>query len=245
MTPDPTYDQDRAPTPGLAGSLALELSGDSAALAMIVRRVDRAAGVARDRLANTLGVAEEAVGHPVHPALTDLPIGFWTSAVALDLLGGRRSRVAARRLVALGVLSAIPTALSGLHDAGDRTKALDRRTVALHAALNGAATAAFALSWRSRRRQRWLRGVALGLVGAGLASAGGALGGDLAFAVAEPPGQGARLSGPSRRTDARDHGTGDVPLDGDRSRGAAFEPEDVGGGDPADPLGGVDPATLD
>src|SRR5688500_15069594 len=28
------------------------------------------------------------LGHPVHPALTDLPIGFWTSAMAVDFLGG-------------------------------------------------------------------------------------------------------------------------------------------------------------
>lgn len=245
MTPDQTHDQHRAPTPGVAGSLALELAGDSAALPVIVHRVDRAAGVARERLANTFGVAEEAMGHPVHPALTDLPIGFWTSAVALDVLGGRGSRVAARRLVALGVLSSIPTALSGLHDAGDRTKPLDRRIVALHAALNGTATLAFALSWRARRREHWLRGVALGLVGAGLASAGGALGGDLVFSAAEPTTQGVRSSEPSSQTGTGHDGTGGIPLDGDRSGGAAFEPEDVGGGDPADPLGGVDPATLD
>ncbi len=45
------------------------------------------------------------LGHAVHPVLTDLPIGFWTSAFTLDLIGGRRSRAAAQRLVGLGVLS--------------------------------------------------------------------------------------------------------------------------------------------
>ena len=39
------------------------------------------------------------LGHAVHPVLTDLPIGFWTSAFTLDLIGGRRSRAAAQRLV--------------------------------------------------------------------------------------------------------------------------------------------------
>ena len=38
-------------------------------------------------------------------ALSDLPIGFWTSAFTLDLLGGRHSRRAATRLVAWGVLA--------------------------------------------------------------------------------------------------------------------------------------------
>src|SRR3954451_7921196 len=27
-------------------------------------------------------------GPPLHPPMTDVPIGFWTSAVVLDLLGG-------------------------------------------------------------------------------------------------------------------------------------------------------------
>lgn len=47
------------------------------------------------------------LGHPLHPVLTDLPIGFWTSAVVLDVMG-RQHRPAAQRLVALGVISAIP-----------------------------------------------------------------------------------------------------------------------------------------
>ena len=30
------------------------------------------------------------LGHPLHPMLTDLPIGCWTSAWVLDLVGGTR-----------------------------------------------------------------------------------------------------------------------------------------------------------
>src|SRR3954468_9462602 len=55
-------------------------------------------------------------GHPLHPPLTDVVIGAWTSAVALDWFGGARGREAADWLVALGVLSAIPTTASGLND---------------------------------------------------------------------------------------------------------------------------------
>ena len=29
------------------------------------------------------------LGHPLHPMLTDLPIGFWTSAFVLDIVGGK------------------------------------------------------------------------------------------------------------------------------------------------------------
>ena len=59
------------------------------------------------------------IGHPLHPILTDLPIGSWTSAFVLDLVGGRRSRKAAQSLVGLGVLAAVPTALTGLADWAD------------------------------------------------------------------------------------------------------------------------------
>ena len=43
------------------------------------------------------------LGHALHPLLTDLPIGAWTSATFLDHFGGRRSEPAARRLIGLGV----------------------------------------------------------------------------------------------------------------------------------------------
>ena len=33
------------------------------------------------------------LGHPLHPMLTDLPIGFWTSAVTLDFLAPRSGSV--------------------------------------------------------------------------------------------------------------------------------------------------------
>ena len=46
------------------------------------------------------------LGHPLHPVLTDLPIGLWTSATVLDLVGGRSARPAATRLVGLGLLAA-------------------------------------------------------------------------------------------------------------------------------------------
>src|SRR6187402_2872596 len=64
--------------------------------------------------------AHELLGHPIHPMFTDLPIGFWTSAWFLDLLPGRKSTApAARRLLGLGVLSTVPTVVSGLGDAAD------------------------------------------------------------------------------------------------------------------------------
>jgi nitrite reductase/ring-hydroxylating ferredoxin subunit/uncharacterized membrane protein len=118
------------------------------------------------------------LGHPLHPMLTDLPIGFWTSAFTLDLVGGRSTRRAATQLVAWGVVCAVPTAVSGAADWGDTTGAA-RRVGLVHAAANTTALACYAASWWARVRGRHARGVALGLVGATAATVGGYLGGHL------------------------------------------------------------------
>jgi nitrite reductase/ring-hydroxylating ferredoxin subunit/uncharacterized membrane protein len=118
------------------------------------------------------------LGHPLHPFLTDLPIGFWTSAFTLDLLGGKRTRRASTQMVAWGVLSAVPTALSGAADWGDTTGPA-RRVGLVHAAANSTALVLYAASWWSRVRGRHARGVALGLAGATAATVGGYLGGHL------------------------------------------------------------------
>jgi uncharacterized membrane protein len=122
----------------------------------------------------------DPLGHALHPVLTDLPIGFWTSASTLDLLGGRRARPAARRLVGLGVLSAVPTFLAGIAEFGTIRSPEGRRLAAAHAAANAAGTALYALSWRARR-QHPIRGAAWAAAGAGVATAAGMLGGHLAF----------------------------------------------------------------
>jgi nitrite reductase/ring-hydroxylating ferredoxin subunit/uncharacterized membrane protein len=120
------------------------------------------------------------LGHPLHPVLTDLPIGFWTSAFVLDLVGGRRARPAADALVGIGVAAALPTAATGLADWSDLDEPV-RRAGIVHAAANVAATALYGLSFLARRRGHRAGGVALGLAGAAAATAGGFLGGHLVF----------------------------------------------------------------
>ena len=121
------------------------------------------------------------LGHPLHPMLTDIPIGFWTSGVLLDFLAPRSGRKAAQRLIGLGTLSAIPTALAGLTDASAIEDPAERRVAAAHAIGNGSATVMFALSWRARHRGHHGRGVMWGLAATGVATAAGLLGGNLAF----------------------------------------------------------------
>ena len=120
------------------------------------------------------------LGHPLHPPLTDLPIGFWTSAFTLDLIGGRRSRAAADLLVGLGVMSALPTAAAGVADWSELNRP-ERRSGLVHAAANLAATALYGLSFMARRRGRRGAGVVLAMAGASAATVGGFLGGHLSF----------------------------------------------------------------
>lgn len=118
------------------------------------------------------------VGHALHPALTDLPIGLWTSAGLLDLLGGEGSRPAAQLLTGAGVLATLPTALTGLaewREIGTR----ERRVGVAHAALNTAALTLYAASWAQRRSGRHRAGSALSLAATAFVSASGYVGGHL------------------------------------------------------------------
>jgi nitrite reductase/ring-hydroxylating ferredoxin subunit/uncharacterized membrane protein len=121
------------------------------------------------------------IGHALHPLLTDVPIGTWTSATLLDLLGGESGRPAARRLIGIGLLAAAPTALSGWSDWADSEVGDDavRRIGIVHAAANGSAALLYGASLLARRRGAHASGVLLGLAGAGAMGAGGWLGGDL------------------------------------------------------------------
>src|SRR6478735_447401 len=119
-------------------------------------------------------------GHPLHPLLTDLPIGSWTSAMVLDFVGGRRAEPAADALVAVGIATAVPTAVTGLSDWSDLGDA-DRRIGLVHATANSIAVACYVASLVARRRGRRPAGVILGVAGATAATAGGFLGGHLVY----------------------------------------------------------------
>src|SRR3954469_9290314 len=51
------------------------------------------------------------LGHPLHPVLTDVPIGMWSAAAVIDLLPG--TGAAAPPRTAPGVAPAFPTAATG------------------------------------------------------------------------------------------------------------------------------------
>ena len=147
------------------------------------------------------------LGHPLHPALVQLPIGLWTSAWVLDLLGLGKTK-AARTLVGLGVLSALPTIASGVSDWVD-TDAAEARVGTAHATCNSAALFCFTVSW-SRRRGGRHSGAWWSTLGAGLATLGGFLGGHLAYSLGVGVDTNAFDVGPKDWTAVR----GGVPTEG-------------------------------
>ncbi|MDD9206320.1 (2Fe-2S)-binding protein [Georgenia sp. 10Sc9-8] len=121
------------------------------------------------------------MGHALHPVLTDVPIGAWLSAATLDLLGGEVSRPAAQRLVGLGVLSAVPTALAGWSEWAE-TDGPERRVGVVHATANVLGLTVYAGSWFARRAGWHRTGVLLGMKGLAVVGLGGFLGAHLSLA---------------------------------------------------------------
>lgn len=121
------------------------------------------------------------LGHAVHPLLTDLPLGAWTSATVLDFVGGRKARKGAERLVAFGLVTALPTAVTGLAEWGSLTGP-QRRVGLVHATANTVSLALYGASLLARRRNRHRAGVALAVAGGVTATVGGYLGGHMTIA---------------------------------------------------------------
>jgi nitrite reductase/ring-hydroxylating ferredoxin subunit/uncharacterized membrane protein len=143
------------------------------------------------------------LGHALHPLLTDTVIGTWTSALLLDVAGGRDAG-AADRLIAAGVLAALPTAVTGATDWADTEPADDgvRRVGAVHALGNVAALGLQIASLAARRRGERRRGVALSLGAGALLGLTGYLGGHMAFGQGVGVDQTVFDAGPDEWTDA-------------------------------------------
>ncbi len=153
--------------------------GPAGALLQVAQKLTPTAGPLHDELRG------RSLGHPVHSALTDLPVGLWVSAAVLDLTRPPGHHEAARRLVALGLVSAVPTVITGLTDYRALTRPA-RRVAAVHAAANGLGNALMASSWAARRSGHHRAGVLLSTVGLAAAGAGALLGGHIALGMKEP-----------------------------------------------------------
>ncbi len=155
--------------------------------------LDGTVAMVDDLLERTLGrsawltamLRGHSIGHPLHPLLTDLPLGLWLGTGVLDVFGGRASHDAADTLLCLGNVAALPTIAAGLADwrTGDQPI---RRVGLVHAGLNATGLALYAASWRLRRRGHRGAGVALSMAGGMTMIVSGYLGGHLSFQLRSP-----------------------------------------------------------
>ncbi len=145
------------------------------------------------------------IGHPIHPALSDLPIGLWTGVMLLDVIdrdpASRRGLDAAGMLSAAGILAAGATALTGLSDwtvSNDE----DRRVGLFHGILNTVALGLQGASLGTRMAGRRGTARALGAASLTVTAAAGYLGGHLVFTKGVMVNRVAWAVGPRRWTRA-------------------------------------------
>lgn len=125
------------------------------------------------------------LGHPVHPAVTDIPIGAWSSTLLLDVIWLNSEHPdmarAADVTLLLGLGGAGVAAVTGLTDWSD-TDATDRRVGMLHGLLNGSATIMNVASFLARRMGKRRTGIALSTLAFLVTSVSAYFGGELSYA---------------------------------------------------------------
>src|SRR5499425_1184049 len=126
-------------------------------------------------------------GHPLHPLLTDVPIGAWTVTILLDLisliLGVPALGPATSMAIGLGILAALAAAAAGLMDWMDIDPP-EKSVGVTHGILNTSATILFAISLVIRWQSHWqptLGSFLVALAGYIVVSGGAYLGGGMVF----------------------------------------------------------------
>jgi nitrite reductase/ring-hydroxylating ferredoxin subunit/uncharacterized membrane protein len=165
-------------------------------LSKAVRGAFEAAGPAGQQAKNALhGVW---LGHPLHPVFTDVPLGAWTTALALDAAanGDPGMRRAATFAMGVGLAGAAGAAVTGLTDWSE-TDGQSRRAGLIHGLLNITATTLFAAAFALRQKDSHDGGRKCAWTGYAIALGAAYLGGDLVYgqrigvthADVKPPGE--------------------------------------------------------
>ena len=85
------------------------------------------------------------MAHPLHPALVHVPIGLWFGSFIFDIIGRAQSDpnlghalvIASYFTILLGVIAAVPTAITGLAEYVDVPRGTETKTIATtHMLLN-------------------------------------------------------------------------------------------------------------
>jgi nitrite reductase/ring-hydroxylating ferredoxin subunit/uncharacterized membrane protein len=168
---------------------ALSLLTDQPALDTLAEPLSRAVRGAYESAGEAGRVAKNAahgvwLGHPLHPVFTDIPLGAWTTALALDVAAAanadRGLSRAADFAICVGLAGAVGSAITGLTDWSE-TSGQSRRTGLVHGLMNIAATGLFAVSYALRKNGSRAAGQTCSVAGLAVASAAAYLGGTLVY----------------------------------------------------------------
>ncbi len=125
------------------------------------------------------------LGHPVHPLITAIPLGSWTTSLVLDAtwLASEHpvTASAADTAMLLGLLGASASVVTGLTD-WSNTDATDRRVGMLHGLLNTGALLTNLVSYGLRLSGKRRTAIALTSVAYTTSMVAAYLGGELSFA---------------------------------------------------------------
>jgi len=143
------------------------------------------------------------LGHPLHPVVTDLPLGAWATALVLDGLEVATGRPAcgrsAKTAIQVGLIGAVGAAITGVTD-WQHTEQRARRVGLMHGLLNTVAAALYTTSLLQRQRQHRAAGRWLALLGFAIASGAAYLGGHLVYGERLGVDHAARDTGPGTFT---------------------------------------------
>jgi nitrite reductase/ring-hydroxylating ferredoxin subunit/uncharacterized membrane protein len=123
------------------------------------------------------------LGHSVHAALTDVPVGVFTLAILFDLLNlGTAGDIA----IVVGILAMVAAAVAGLADYTD-TDDHPRMVATVHATLMVGALVAFLFDLWLRQANPNERGliIVVDLIGYGILTAGAWVGGENVYALGD------------------------------------------------------------
>ncbi len=177
--------------------------------------LDTVADAVQPRLRRALGAVPPLrnaldgtwLGTPLHPPLTDIPIGATTAALVLDsaesLAGSSRYGVAADYALAVGVFGTLPTAVAGTSDWRE-LRGETRRVATLHGLLNVTALALHGCSLIGRARGQRTAAKIASTAGFLTTALAGHIGGELSFAQGVGINRTAWQHGPRRFTPVLD-----------------------------------------
>jgi nitrite reductase/ring-hydroxylating ferredoxin subunit/uncharacterized membrane protein len=144
--------------------------------------------------------------HPLHPLLTDVPVGAWTLAILLELIGlifgVQNLGLASGISIGLGVLAAFAAMVTGFLDWMD-VDPPEKALGMLHAIVNIVSTALFLIAFLMLWAGGWaitLAGFVVALLAYIIISVGAFIGGDLVYRMGTMVNRNSYRSGPKTYT---------------------------------------------